>query len=108
MYWPLTGICEVPVLPPSSFSKPATLASWPDPFWTTDFIISFIWAAVAAETTCCGAASERAVGRPPTRSTTCGWIHLPPLGTTFSAAIIWTMFTSMPCPKEVVASSESR
>src|SRR5579864_2546995 len=107
VYCPLTGICELPVLPVSSFWKPGTRASEPEPFCTTCSIIVVICAAVWGLTTWrCGCRRTGLIWVP-TRSTTCGGAYLPPLAITLTAASIWTMFTSMPCPNEEVAYIES-
>src|SRR2546429_8508354 len=46
VYWPLTGICEVPVFPAWSSSKPFVRDVQPEPFCTTCCIIAVILAAV--------------------------------------------------------------
>src|ERR1700681_289988 len=103
VYWPLTGICEVPVFPVWSSSKPDTRDVNPEPCCTTFSIIAVICAAADALITCrCGCSSSGLIAVP-TRSTTCGGAYFPPLAITLTAESICTMLTSMPWPNELVA-----
>src|SRR5882762_9684937 len=82
VYLPLTGICEVPVLPAWSSSKPCTRDDQPDPFCTTASIIAVIFLAVAALITWRWGCSITGLIVLPIRSTTCGCAYLPPLAIT--------------------------
>src|SRR5260370_9033525 len=107
VYWPLTGICELPVLPVSSLAKPGTRANEPEPFCTTCSIIAVIFAAVSGLITWRCGCSRTGLTWVPTRSTTCGGAYFPPLATTLTAESSWTMFTSMPWPNDAGADCQS-